>query len=150
MTCVKPFRDSEVNVMMLMGIVLRDHGVSFAAADPDGMRLSHTRVLTCIPEDGISITALAERTGMTKQGCGQFVTKLVDSGHVAVAADPDDRRVRHVRRTEVGDRFMASVSDRMARLEKELAEQVGVERYAVFRAVLDDLAAVLVDDAARP
>jgi len=143
MTSVKPLRDSEVNVMILMGLVLRDHSVSFAATDPDGMRVSHARVLTCVPEDGISITALAERTGMTKQGCGQFVTKLVDTGHVVIEAAPDDRRVRHVRRTEVGDRFMASVSDRMARLEKELAEQVGAERYAVFRAVLEDLAAAL-------
>ena len=50
------------------------------------------------------VTELAERVRMTKQGCGQFVTQLVETGHLAVEADPDDRRVRRVRRTAKGRR----------------------------------------------
>ena len=41
---------------------------------------------------------------MTKQGCGQFVTYLSDTGHLSTAPDPDDGRVRLVFRSIAGDR----------------------------------------------
>ena len=60
------------------------------------LRMSHVRVLAAIPPEGINVTELARRAGMTKQGCGQFVTYLSGTGHLSTAPDPDDGRVRLV------------------------------------------------------
>jgi DNA-binding MarR family transcriptional regulator len=93
-----------------------------------------------VPPAGITVTELAERVGMTKQGCGQFVTQLVESGHLRVEADPTDRRLRIVRRTRSGVRTTAAITARIVALESEWAEIVGPRRYATFRTVLEELA----------
>jgi DNA-binding MarR family transcriptional regulator len=124
---------------MRMGLLLNQVRAAFAAEDWGGLRQSHFRVITSVPEQGISITDLGDRVGMTKQGCGQFVSHLVRTGHLQVAVDPDDRRTRVVRRTALGRRTVRKVSARIARIEAEWAEAVGARRYQVFRQVLDEL-----------
>lgn len=104
------------------------------------LRPSHFRLLSALPAPGLSITELAERLGVTKQGCGQLVTALADSGHVAVASDPVDRRVRVVRRTAQGDETVRAFEDRIARLEQSWSDRVGARRYATFRRVMTELA----------
>jgi hypothetical protein len=52
------------------------------------LRMSHVRVLSAVPPDGVNVTELARRAGMTKQGCGQFVTYLSGTGHLTTAPDP--------------------------------------------------------------
>src|SRR3954453_21455986 len=104
--------DEERQVPLLMGLIFREVSRTFAAEDWDGLRQSHFRVISSVPPEGISVTELAERVGMTKQGCGQFVTGLVDSGHLRVEPDPSDRRVRRVRRTSKGHRTVAAVTER--------------------------------------
>ncbi len=76
----------------------------------DGLRFSHLRVLSAVPSEGANVTALAESVGMTKQGCGQFVSQLSASGHLETAPDPADGRVRLVQRTPDGDRVLAEVT----------------------------------------
>jgi DNA-binding MarR family transcriptional regulator len=93
-----------------------------------------------VSDQGVSITELGERVGMTKQGCGQFVTQLVESGHLRAVAHPDDRRVRVVRRTPKADRVLAAVRDRNLAIEAGWADRVESDRYAVFREVLEELA----------
>lgn len=124
---------------MLMGLLLNQVRVAFGPEDWGGLRQSHFRVITSVPAEGISITELGDRVGMTKQGCGQFVSHLVESGHLTVETDPADRRTRIVRRTPLGHRTVRKVSARIARIEAEWAEQVGPRRYATFRRVLEDL-----------
>jgi DNA-binding MarR family transcriptional regulator len=131
----------EVHVAGQMGRLMRSIRTVFAQEDWDGLRQSHFRMLYEIPPDGITITELGERLGMTKQASGQFVTHLTGTGHVRVRADPDDRRSRIVVRTALGDRTTAAVVDRILRIEQEWAQRVGPKRYAAFRQVLDELAA---------
>ena len=141
MTYVKAeFPADQTHVPLLMGLLFRHIHQVFDAEDWDGLRQSHFRVMSSVPDDGISITELAERVRMTKQGCGQFVTQLAGSGHLVVEADPTDRRVRRVRRTAKGRRTLEAVRDRNLLIEREWAEQVGEERYRVFRGVLEELA----------
>lgn len=104
-----------------------------------GLRFSHVRVLDAVPSEGASVTALAERLGMTKQGCGQFVTQLETAGLVRRDAEPGDRRVRRVRLTPEGERLLGRARDAMARAEETFAAEVGPRRYAGFRRVLDEL-----------
>jgi hypothetical protein len=62
------------------------------------------------------------------------------TGHLATEPDPSDRRVRIVRRTPLGQKLLDAVLERNLRIEKVWAEQVGHERYRVFRGVLEELA----------
>ena len=134
------FPREELQVPLLMGLLFREVSDTFAAEDWDGLRQSHFRVISSVPPEGISVTELAERVGMTKQGCGQFVSTLVASGHLKVHQDRTDRRVRRVRRTPKGSRTIASVTDRILAIEDDWASRVGERRYRTFRRVLEDLA----------
>ncbi len=147
MTLVKAdFSVDQTHVPMLMGLLFRQVHAIFATEDWNGLRQSHFRVMGSVPVGGVSITDLADRVGMTKQGCGQFVTQLEGSGHLAVDADPSDRRVRVVRRTALGDDVLDVVRERNLRIERDWAEQVGQARYQTFRAVLEDLALAPLPD----
>ena len=103
------------------------------------LRMSHVRVLAAIPPEGINVTELARRAGMTKQGCGQFVTYLSGTGHLSTAPDPDDGRVRVVYRSIAGDRSMHRVYAALDRIEDEFAAEVGPRRFATFKKVMAEL-----------
>jgi DNA-binding MarR family transcriptional regulator len=130
----------ERQVPLMMGLLFREVSRTFADEDWGGLRQSHFRVLSSVPAEGISVTDLAERLGMTKQGCGQFVSSLVASGHLRVTQDPADRRVRLVRRTAKGGRTVAAFTERILAIEEDWAAQVGERRYRTFRRVLEELA----------
>lgn len=141
MTSVKGFVPrTEWHAALLMGLMLRQVHEVFAAEDWKGLRQSHFRVISSVPPAGITITELGDRVGMTKQGCGQFVTQLVQSGHLRVQHSAADRRTRIVHRTATGNRTIAAVTARNLRLEQDWADRVGHERYRVFREVLEELA----------
>ena len=79
MTSVKrDFPREEMHAPLLMGLLFREVSDASSSEDWDGLRQSHFRVICSVPAEGISVTDLAERVGMTKQGCGQFVTSLVE------------------------------------------------------------------------
>lgn len=141
MSSVKPVHPSgEPHVALLMGQLFREVSDTFAAEDWSGLRQSHFRVLAAVPADGLTITDLAGRLVMTKQGCGQLVASLAASGHLVVEPGEHDRRVRLVRRTPLGDATSTAVTARIHRLEDDWATRVGAERYAAFRRVLEELA----------
>jgi DNA-binding MarR family transcriptional regulator len=107
--------------------------------DLGGLRGSHFRLLTSVPRRGINVTELAAAISMTKQAAGQFVTYLEGTGHLTTRPDPQDRRVRLVVRTPEGDRTVRAVNARIARLERQWANEVGDERFEIFKTVLHDL-----------
>lgn len=130
---------ADEHVVALMGLLMQYVRDTFAAEDWGGLRQSHFRLLHYVPREGISITDLADRLGMTKQASGQFVSHLVGTGHLEVRTDPGDRRVRVVVRTPLGGRTVKAVNARVARIERQWSEHVGAARYAEFRGVLDAL-----------
>jgi DNA-binding MarR family transcriptional regulator len=140
MTRVKEFPEEELQVPLLMGLMFRQVHEAFDGEDWGGLRQSHFRVISGVPPEGISVTDLGEWLHMTKQGCGQFVTQLEESGHLRTEADPRDRRVRRVHRTPQGDDTIAAVTARILRIEEGWAEVVGDRRYRTFRGVLQELA----------
>jgi DNA-binding MarR family transcriptional regulator len=128
------------HVLNALGNLMEESRVLVLAEGERGLRPSHHRVLGHVPPEGITVTDLAERVGMTKQGIGQFVTQLTESGHLTVSADPEDRRVRVVRRTAKGNAAVRRLSELLDDLEASWANRVGTRRYHEFRAILDELA----------
>jgi DNA-binding MarR family transcriptional regulator len=131
--------DSDLHVPQMFGKLMFDVRDAFAAEEWDGLRQSHFRLMTHVPRGGISVTELAQELRMSKQACGQFVTQLEATGHLAIRADATDRRVRLVIRTPLGDRTLKTVNARIRRIEREWARRVGADRYATFRQVLEEL-----------
>ena len=94
-----------------------------------------------IPSQGLRITDLAKRAGMTKQALGEFVDSLEDSGFVSSGQDHSDRRVRLVCRTPRGDEAAESSARTIASVEKRWREEIGARRYDAMKQVLRELGA---------
>lgn len=128
------------HVADLLGAAFGQLRAELVGRGPAGLRPSHFRVIDAIPADGVSVTDLAALLGMTKQGCGQFVTMLTERGFVETATSARDRRVRWVRRTPAGDAIRREMREWLTDVESVWSERVGAQRYGVFRAVLEELA----------
>ncbi len=103
------------------------------------LRPSQIRVLSQLDDRDRAITELAERVGMTKQGCGQFVRKLAALGLVEITPDTSDRRVRLVSLTADGRRQLGAARRALFAVEEAWAGEVGRRRFATFREVLHEL-----------
>jgi len=139
MTSVKDDSVGEPHVLQLLDPVLQHFRDLVAGEDWRGLRASHFRMMSAVPARGITITELADRLGMTKQGCGQFATGMVELGLLSSAADPADGRARVVSLTPAGHRTIRRFEQRVAEVERDWAAAVGPRRYATFRAVLAEL-----------
>lgn len=143
MTVVKGgYADHVLSLLGLaMGAIKREMAVDGAgragvAAAAGGLRSSQLRLLSMTPEDGLSVTALADRVGMTKQALGEFANDLEAKGFLESLRDPADRRVRILRPTEAG---LAAVvdGDRLVReAEARWRAKVGDEDWDRLREIL--------------
>ncbi len=134
---------AEHHVMMVLGSLLDQARQIIITDGEDGLRPSHFRVIDSVPtDDGITVTELAERVGMTKQGIGQFVTQLTRDGYLVTESDPQDRRVRIVRRTPLGNDATHRLAIMLQGLEDDWARRVGKRRYREFRRLLDEIAGI--------
>lgn len=133
--------EAERHVLAALGRLFEESR-RLVLGDGEGrLRPSQLRVIGGVPaEGGITVTELAERVGMTKQGIGQFVAQLTKDGYLVSDTDPNDRRVRVVRRTELGHEAIHDLVVLLRRLEAEWARRVGEQRYREFRVVLDEIA----------
>jgi DNA-binding MarR family transcriptional regulator len=105
------------------------------------IRASEARLLQLIDADGTRQTDLADGSWITKQAIGKRIREMEARGLVTVGPDPADRRATLVRRTAEGDAVRATTQAMVRDLEAELADIVGPDRYRIFRAVADELAA---------
>lgn len=98
------------------------------------------RLLSLMPAGGARVTDLARLSGMTKQALGQFVRVLEDEGYVVTTTNPEDRRVRIVARTALGDEVVEVTNELWAKLEARWRRKLGAAKWREFRAVLVELA----------
>ena len=92
------------HILALLGYVLEGfrRDLSETLHGRAGLRPSQLRLLSLTPADGMRVTDLAERVGMTKQALGEFANDLEERGLMESVRDPDDRRVRILRPTRRG------------------------------------------------
>ena len=113
------------------------------ASGTTGFRAAHTRLLPHISPEGIRITELALRVGITKQAVGKLVDDLEAQGVVAREPDPDDGRALRVRYTDRGAAALLHGLGILAELEREVARTVGKKRMAELNAILVDVVQTL-------
>jgi DNA-binding MarR family transcriptional regulator len=85
---------------------------------------------------GARLTALADRSGLTKQAVGEAVGDLEQLGYVERVPDPGDGRAKIIRLTERGGKAAAAAEEIFADIEARFAEEVGEERFEEFRDTL--------------
>jgi MarR family transcriptional regulator, temperature-dependent positive regulator of motility len=83
--------------------------------------------------DGTRASALAERSGLTRQALTQIVDDLEALGYVTRRADPADRRAKLVAYTERGREVYETGRRVIAAIEREMAAQLGDEDYEALR-----------------
>lgn len=111
-----------------------------SAGAPQLARGSHAKLLELLDAAGTRPADVASRAGITKQAVSTRLRELEELGLVRFAADPADGRAVVVRRTRSGDAVRRASRRAVAAMEGQWAQEVGAERYAVFRQVLRELA----------
>jgi DNA-binding MarR family transcriptional regulator len=113
------------------------------------LRPAHGCVFGYLQGEGDRLTALAERSGLTKQAVGEAVGDLERLGYVERVPDPADRRAKIIRLTERGREATAEAAEIFAGIEARFAAEVGDERFEDFRDTLGQLFR-LIRTPARP
>jgi DNA-binding MarR family transcriptional regulator len=111
------------------GDVRGAHGCVFGNIDPDGMRL----------------TELAERAGMTKQAVGEAVSDLERLGYAERAADATDGRAKIIRLTKRGQAAQNAGFQIIAEIEDEWRKRFGASRVDGMRSLLLDILTARAD-----
>lgn len=111
-----------------------------AAGGLGDLRFNDGVVIQHVVAGPLSITALAERMGVTQQAASKAVADLERRGLLARRPSPDDARAKLLHLTDHGTAAVEGTRVRRAALEAELAEEFGAERIADAR---DLLAAIL-------
>ena len=141
MTLVNDFPDHVFSALDLALRTLREDLSSEVArpavrAQLSGLRSSQLRLLSLVPAEGMRVTDLAARVGMTKQALGEFASALEGQGLLESTGDPADRRVRRLRPTAKGLE-VAALSDRAIRtMEARWRERIGAERWDAMKQTL--------------
>lgn len=84
----------------------------------------------------LSITALAERMGVTQQAASKAVADLERRGLLQRAPDPDDARTKLLHLTEHAHHAVEATRARRAELQDELETEFGAARVEDARALL--------------
>ncbi|GAA3133385.1 MarR family transcriptional regulator [Planomonospora alba] len=115
-----------------------------------GLRFNDGVVIQHLLQAPLSVTALAERMGVTQQAASKAAGDMERRGLLTREPAPGDARTRLLRLTPHAAAAVEAARAHRATLEAELAERFGADRIAETRAVL---AAVLAhldrDDAVR-
>jgi DNA-binding MarR family transcriptional regulator len=114
------------------------------------IRASHTALLPHLDFEGVRLTDLAERVGVSKQAAFQLVEELEAHGIVERRDDPADGRARLIRFSKKGQRALLNGLRILGELERELARDIGAQRFAALHDALIALLPVLERGAVSP
>lgn len=111
-----------------------------------GLRGSQVRLLAAVPPEGIRVTDLAERLGMTKQALGEFANALEAKGLLESVGDARDRRVRLLRPTRAGRTVAGAVTSAIDDIEQRWRSEIGEEEWDRLRSTLARMHAAATRD----
>jgi DNA-binding MarR family transcriptional regulator len=116
-------------------------------AHPSGagsrVRPAHTALFPHLDFDGVRLTELAVRVGVTKQAVGQLVDDLVEVGMVERVADPQDRRAKRIRFSRLGYAALMHGLGVLRDIEAELRSAVGERRMRALHETLGSIITAL-------
>jgi DNA-binding MarR family transcriptional regulator len=128
-------------LVFLLGLSFQELTTAFVdaldEAGYDDLRPVHGFALQVIAHhDGITSTELGERLGITKQGAGQLVDRLVDRGYVVRGLHPRGGRRRGLGLAERGRRHMVDAGQILRTVEAAVLAGLSSEETAALRSLL--------------
>jgi DNA-binding MarR family transcriptional regulator len=97
-------------------------------------------VLRALDAGPLTVSELAERLEITKQGAGQLVDDMEGRDYVERHPDPRDGRARLVHLSERGRAALAAARGFHQRYERRMSHEHGAEAVATLRALLEAMA----------
>jgi DNA-binding MarR family transcriptional regulator len=116
-----------------------ERALARVASDParPPVRPAHTALFPHLDFEGIRLTDLASRVGVTKQAVGQLVDDLAALGMVERISDPTDKRAKRVRFSRRGRAALLHGLGVLGEIEQSLAAAVGRKRMRELHATLN-------------
>ncbi len=93
------------------------------------VRVAHTLLFPHVDFEGVRLTALAEKLGVSKQAVGQLVDELEQMGALERVADPRDGRAKLIRFSTRGREGIFHGLGVLAEIESELERAIGTKRF---------------------
>lgn len=90
-----------------------------------GARPVHGFALQAVGPDGVTVSELGRRLGVSKQAAAKTVAGLEALGYVHRVAHPEDQRAALVVRAPRGDEMLALSAQIFGRIHAEIAERLG-------------------------
>lgn len=109
----------------------------------EGMTPAFASLIPQLDANGARPTALAQRSGVTKQAMSQLVRELEKRGYVEQAPDPTDTRAKIVRLTARGVALRAACAEVRRELQAMAAAALGEDRLLSLQQDLARLQATL-------
>lgn len=111
------------------------------------LRPAHGNVMEQLDlEDGLRLTDMAARAGITVQSMGELIDDLQLKGYLDRRPDPRDRRVKRIHLTEKGRKNVQVARRATAGVEDHLAALLGQRRHDLLRRAVEDIVAAEADD----
>jgi len=98
-----------------------------------GLRAAHTALFPHLDMEGVRLTELARRVGVSKQAVGQLVDDLERMGALHRVPDPSDGRAKLI---QFKGRWLLDGIGVLMEVERELVEEAGAAEIAGLRAGL--------------
>jgi DNA-binding MarR family transcriptional regulator len=117
----------DTRVMQLMA---RHPGVTLALSNlvtRGQVGAAHLHITRHLSPQGLRLTELARRAGMTKQAMGSLVNQCEAWGMVQRLPDPGDARARRIQFTPLGSAWLGAYQDAVVQAQTELHAAVGSE-----------------------
>jgi DNA-binding MarR family transcriptional regulator len=113
--------------------------VELHSAGYTDVRKRDLQVLQWPGPNGLRAIDLATNAGVSKQAIKPLVEHLESCGYLTREPDPDDHRAQRLRTTARGRRLLGEIREIGGRIEAELSERIGPQRYQDMRDALQDL-----------
>jgi DNA-binding MarR family transcriptional regulator len=106
-----------------------------AAGHPEARPL-HGFALQALGADGVTLSELGRRLGVSKQAAAKTVANLAEIGYIERVAHPLDQRAVLIRRSASGEQMLALSARIFGQIRAELVRQVGAQRLSELEATL--------------
>jgi DNA-binding MarR family transcriptional regulator len=145
------YPDDETPVLLLVTLAERHLAQALqahlVAAGFDDHRVVHHNVMAHVTYEGIRLTELADKAGITKQAMSELVVDLEQLGYLVRTADPHDRRAKLIRFTDKGRAAVREAMLAFVEIESALGER---SLRSLRRGLLTILATDLTGSGRRP
>jgi DNA-binding MarR family transcriptional regulator len=120
--------------------IVEDLHDQLADAGHPRARPIHGFALQALGRDGVTVSELGRRLGVTKQAAAKTVATLEALGYVHRAVHPEDQRASLVKRSALGDEMLALSAQIFGRIHAQIAERLGKAQLEALEGALNTIA----------